>query len=94
MGVMKRVKALWNQLYFPFLVQALACHCSFPERSKIKSSWIWSSKKLFLLQKCDTVGVKVNPIILVLHGAAALPYLIPHCHQYCAKASVQIEINK
>lgn len=94
MCVMKRVKALWNQLYFLFLVQALAYHCSFPERSKIKFSWICSSKKLFLLQKCDTIGVKVNPIILVLHGAAALPCLILHCYQYCAKASIQIQINK
>lgn len=94
MCVMKRVKALWNQLYFPFLAQALAYHCSFPERSKRKSSWIWSSKKLFLLQKCDTIGVNVNPIILVLHSAAALPYLILHCYQYCAKVSVQIEIKK
>lgn len=45
MCVMKRVKSLCNQLYFPFLVQALAYHCSFPERSKIKSSWLWSGKK-------------------------------------------------
>lgn len=43
--VMKRVIALWDLFYFPFLIQALAYHCVFPERSKIKSSWLWSSKK-------------------------------------------------
>lgn len=94
MCVMKRVKASWNQLYFPFFMQVLAYHCSFPEGSKIKFSRICSSKMLFLLQKGDTIRVKGNPIILVLPGAAALPYLILHCYQYCAKATVQIEINK
>lgn len=94
MCMMKRVKALWNQLYFPFLMPVVAYHCSFPERSKIKFSWICTSKKLFLLQKCDTTGVKVKPTILVLHGTDALPYLILHRYQYCAKASVQIEIKK